>query len=203
MHDQQRDDHHGCRHPITRESDDAVEGRQPRHVVHQLRPDQRRQHDQEREGQDRHRADQHIEDRLQPQQPPGARLARVIGAVEADAQALHSARREVKRKGDAEGEHVAARVGEHAGDVLRYRPGHFRRPGFQQQARGLVGQFLGAEEEAGQRGDHDQEREQRHQRGQRDVAGDRPAVVGGKMADRVQRDAQRRFDQAQWMAPGR
>ena len=51
--------------------------------------------------------------------------------------------------------------------------------------RGFVGEFLRAEEEAGKRGDHDQKRKQRHQRRQRDVAGDRPAVVGDEMPKRV------------------
>ena len=54
---------------------------------------------------------------------------------------------------------------------------HLLRPGRKHQFRHLVGEIAGAEEEAGERGQHDEERKHRHQRGERDVAGDRPAVV--------------------------
>ena len=56
------------------------------------------------------------------------------------------------------------------------------RPGFQQDVRGFIGEFFRAEKEAGQRRDHDQKRKQGHQRGQRDMARDRPAIVGDEMA---------------------
>jgi hypothetical protein len=72
-------------------------------------------------------------------------------------------------------------------DLAGQRVRHLLRPDFQQQLRGLVGEFLGAEK-ARQRGQYDQEREQRHQGRQRDVAGDRPAVIGKKRIERVHRD---------------
>jgi hypothetical protein len=72
-------------------------------------------------------------------------------------------------------------------DLPRDRAGDLRRPGLQEQQCRLVGQFLGAEK-AGERGEHDQEWKQRHQRRQRDMAGDRPAVVGEEGVERIQAD---------------
>src|SRR2546421_455665 len=57
--------------------------------------------------------DQHMEDRFESQQQPVARLHDVVGAVEPDAQALDPAGGEKERERAADGEHVAARAGEH------------------------------------------------------------------------------------------
>ena len=54
-----------------------------------------------------------------------------------------------------------------------------------------LGERLGAEEARQRRGE-DQERKQRHQRGDRQMAGHRPAVVGVEMAERVVEHAPRR-----------
>jgi len=70
-------------------------------------------------------------------------------------------------------------------DVARQGRCHRGRPGFEQDLGGLVGQLRRAEEETGKRGDDDQERKQRHQGGQCDVAGDRPAVVRQKRIECV------------------
>jgi hypothetical protein len=72
-------------------------------------------------------------------------------------------------------------------DFARQRIGDLFRPGLEQQLRRLVGQLLGAEK-ARQRRQHDQEWEHGHQGGQRDVARDRPAVVGEKRVKRIQYD---------------
>jgi hypothetical protein len=61
------------------------------------------------------------------------------------------------------------------------------RPDLQQQPHAAVGELLGAEK-AGQRRQHDQEREQRHQRRQRDMACDRPAVIGKERIERLHHD---------------
>ena len=66
--------------------------------------------------------------------------------------------------------------------------GDLARPRFQQNACRFVGQLLGAEN-AGQRGQHDEEREHGHQRRQRDVAGDGPAVIGKELPEGVERHA--------------
>ena len=50
---------------------------------------------------------------------------------------------------------------------------------------GFVRQFLRAEEEAGEGSDHDQKWKQRHQRGQCNVARDRPTVVRDEMPKSV------------------
>lgn len=50
MQDGQRDDHHHRRRGVAREGDDAAERLQSRHVADELVPDERRQHDEEGEG---------------------------------------------------------------------------------------------------------------------------------------------------------
>ena len=79
--------------------------------------------------------------------------------------------------------------------LLGERRRHLGRPGLEQNLRDLIGEFDGAEVRR-QRGDQDQEREQRHQRGQRNVAGDRPAVVGIEAKERIQCGA---ITEAQYM----
>src|SRR5207248_8764537 len=53
-----------------------------------MREHQRSQHNEDAKGQRAERGDQHVSDRLEPQQNPVSRLQFAIGAVEADAQAL-------------------------------------------------------------------------------------------------------------------
>jgi hypothetical protein len=69
-------------------------------------------------------------------------------------------------------------------DLRGQGAGHLIGPDLQQQADGLIGEIFGAEK-AGQRGQHDQERKQRHQGGEGDMAGDRPAVIGKKRIEGV------------------
>ncbi len=87
--------------------------------------------------------------------------------------------------------------GEHARDLARDRARHLLGPGLQQQVGDLIGEFLGAEQEAGEGGHEDQERKQRHQRRQRDVAGDRPAVVAPERFEGVAGGAIPHGDHAQ------
>src|SRR5262249_34602120 len=83
---------------------------------------------------------------------------------------------EIDGKRDADGEHVATRGGEHVADFSSDRAGDLLRPGRQQDACDLVGELLGAEV-ASERSHENEEREQRHQHGQRDVARNCPPVV--------------------------
>ncbi len=149
--------------------------------------DQRAEHDQERHRQRGEGRDQRIADQLQPQPIPSARLDHRIGAVERDAKRLDAVRCEIDRQHRADGQDVAAGRGQDVVDFARQRIGDLPRPDLKQQARGLVGEFLRAEE-AGKRGQHDQKRKQRHQGRQRDVAGDRPAVIGEKRVEGVEAD---------------
>ena len=106
--------------------------------------DERAEHDKEREDQQRHRSNQHVADRLEPQPPPVAHLGHIVGAIEADAHAFDGAGGEVDGERDADGEHIAARGGEHVADFAGERAGDLLRPGLQQDARDLVGELLGA-----------------------------------------------------------
>ena len=79
-------------------------------------------------------------------------------------------------------------VVEHVVDLLGERRRHLLRPGLQQNLRDLVGEIRWSRNSRRQRRHHDQEREQRHQRRQRDVARDRPAVIGVEAIERIQCD---------------
>jgi len=151
------------------------------------RVQERGEHDQDRQRQQRDRADQHIGDRFEAQQEPVPRLLRPIGAIEADAQAFDAARRKIDRGDRAQGQHIAARGGEHAVRLAGDRLGDLLGPRLEQQVGDLVGEILGAQE-CGQRGDQDQERKHRHQGRERDMAGDRPAVVIVKTIKGIERD---------------
>ena len=83
------------------------------------------------------------------------------------------------------GQHPLDLVGDRAGDVLR--------PDGEEELGDPHRQPLGPHE-AGQRRHEDQEREQRHQRRQGDVAGHRPAVVPQEMAEGIANDHPRRAD---------
>ncbi len=152
--------------------------------------DQRPEHDQEGEREQRQRADQHEPERLQPQQPPGPLLDQAVCAVEPDPQRLDRARGEVERQHRAEGEQPAARRRQ---DVLHLvaigratTSGHSAKISF-------AASFaeLRRAEEAGHRRDEDQERKQRHEQRQADIAGDRPAVVGEQLLRRAPHDRRR------------
>ena len=117
-----------------------------------------------------------VEDRLQPQQPPGPLVALVIGAVEGDAKRLDAARGKIDRQHGADGQQPAARLGQHIVNFRGDGLGDVGRPGLEDQRRRRVGLFLEAEK-AGEGGEEDQERKQRGEDGERDMARDRPAVV--------------------------
>ncbi len=68
------------------------------------------------------------------------------------------------------------RAAHHVADLDCDRSGDLFGPHFEQQHRHLVGELLRAEK-TGERRDENEEREKRHQRRERDMAGDRPAVV--------------------------
>ena len=189
VRDEQRDDQHDRGDGEPQEVEHRRQRREPGRVAHGGREDQRRQHHQERQHQQRERRDQHVADRSSRSSHQRPRLGHAIGAVERDAQAVDAARGEEDRQHDADGQHVAARGAEHVVDLAwraASRPASARLRS--RMLRDLVGQVLRAEE-AGQRGHHDQERKQRHQRRERDVARDRPAVIVVEAIEGVQRDA--------------
>ena len=66
----------GAGHGITRDGEIPFERREIGRVFECRREQQRSEHDQERERKQRHRGDQHIANRLEPQQEPIARLDR-------------------------------------------------------------------------------------------------------------------------------
>ena len=148
---------------------------------------QRSEHDQECHRQRRESSNQGVADRFQPQPVPAPRLDHRIGTVQANAQAFDAVRGKVHRKHGADGQRVAAGRGEHVVNFARERVGDLFRPDLQHQPRRLVREFLRAEK-AGQRRQHDQKRKQRHQGRQRDVAGDRPAVIGEKLVECIHHD---------------
>ena len=145
------------------------------------------EHDQERHRERGEGGDQRVADRFQPQPVPRPRFDHRIGAVERDPQRLDAVGGEIDRQHRADGQDVAARRGQHVVDFARQRVRDLLRPDLQQQLHRAVGEFLGAEK-AGQRRQHDQEREQRHQRRQRDMARDRPAVIGQERIERLHHD---------------
>ena len=145
------------------------------------------EHDQERHRQRGEGRDQRVADRFQPQPVPAPRFDHRIGAVERDAQALDAVRRKIHCKSDTDGQRVAAGRRQHIVDLTGERIGDLPRPDLQHDPCRLIGEFLRAEK-AGQRRQHDQKRKQRHQRRQRDVAGDRPAVIGEKRVERIHYD---------------
>ena len=184
----QRDDQRGDGDAVAREVEEVLvafddqRNMAPRRLEHQ-----RTEHDQERHRQRGEGGDQRVADRFQPQPVPAPRFDHRIGAVERDAQRFDAVGGEIHREHRADGQDVAAGGRQHVVDLARQRIGDLLRPDLQQQPDGLVGEFLRAEK-AGQRRQHDQERKQRHQRRQRDVAGDRPAVIGEKRVERVHAD---------------
>ena len=157
---------------------------------------QRPEHHQKRQRKHRDRTDQHVADRLKPQQPPAALLVKPVGAIEPDAQALDAARGEIDGKHGAERQHAAAGGGQHIMDLAGDRACHLPRPGGKHQPRDLVGQ-IAATEKAGQRRHHNQKRKHRHQGRERDMARNRPAVVAVEAIERLDNDPEREADRVQ------
>ena len=181
--------HHG-RDRDAEEREQAVRlrhrGKEGRERVH----DQRPEHDQEGEREQRHRADQHQPQRLEPQHPPGSRLDKAVGAIEPDSKRFDSARSEIEREDRAEGEQSAAARGrQNPLDLVGDRASHNIGPLGEDEVRRLMRELLRAEE-PGERRDENEEREQRSQQRQADVAGDRPAVIGGEFLRRLPDDSQ-------------
>jgi len=94
-----------------------------------MREHQRSQHNEDAKGQRAERGDQHVSDRLEPQQNPVSRLQFAIGAVEADAQALDSAGGEIDREHGADRERAGVGVGQHVVNFPRDRQRYFLGPG--------------------------------------------------------------------------
>src|SRR5262249_24304380 len=131
MRNHQRNDERQARDRITREGEIPFKRLQPGGDLDRGCEQQRTEHDQERKRKQRHRPDQHIGNRLEPQQQPVARLYRPVGAIERDAQAFDAARGEIDREHKPDGENVATRPGEH---VVNFRcdwVGDLAWPGFE------------------------------------------------------------------------
>ena len=92
-------------------------------------------------------------------------------------------------------------VTEHIVDFARHGPATSTGQVVQQHFRDLIGDVLGAEE-AGERGQHDQEGKQRQHCRERDMARERPAVVLDERVDGVKRDAEVTLREASRSAPG-
>src|SRR3954469_1359226 len=105
--DQPGDDEH-ARDAEAREIDDPAERLELRQPVEHAAPDQRPEHDQDREAEHHEGAADHEADRFEPREPPRPGLADAVGAVEADPQALDSARGEIEREGGADRQDIAA-----------------------------------------------------------------------------------------------
>jgi len=188
MQDEQRDGQRGDRDAVAGDVEELLVAldHQRNMAAHRL-DDQWAQHDQERHGERGEGGDQRVSDRFQPQPVPAARFDHGIGAVERDAQRFDAVRGKIDRKHRADGQNAGPRRHQHVVHFAGKRVGNLRGPGLQQQRRGLVGEFLRAEK-ARQGGQHDQERKHRHQGRQRDMAGDRPAIIGEEGVERVQAD---------------
>jgi len=186
MHHEERRDQRDDRNGIARDFEQALVGFDSQRNITPRRCDQQRpEHDEKRKRERSHCRHQRVADRFQPQPVPASRLGHAISAVQRDAQAFDAVRCEIDCKRNADGECLTAGAGQ---DVVNFSGqciGHLLRPGLQHQLDGLIGQLLAAEE-TGKRCHHDQERKQRHQGGQRDMACDRPAVVGEEGIEGVQ-----------------
>jgi hypothetical protein len=79
-------------------------------------------------------------------------------------------------------------AGERACDLLR--------PGCEDQAGNLLGEIVGADD-TGERGHHDEKREHRHQYRQRNMAGNRPAIVTIEAIESVYNDSKTLVDRIQ------
>ncbi len=188
MQDEQRDDQRRDGDAVARKAEQLFVAFDDQRNVPPRRLDkQGAEHDQERHRQRGEGGDQRVADRFQPQPVPAPRLDHGIGAVERDAQRFDAVGGKIYREHRADGQDVAPARRQHVVDLARKRSGDLLRPDHQHQPDRLIGEFLRAEK-AGQRRQHDQKRKQRHQRRQRDVAGDRPAVIGEKRVERIHDD---------------
>ena len=157
----------------------ALERLEPWRIAQGGVEQERPQHDEKTERQQPERGHQHIGNGFEPEQNPIPRLQHAIGPVEADPQALDSARGKIDGESGAERERAGMSGGEHVLDFPGDRAGDLVGPGREHELGHLVGKVAGAEE-AGERCEHDEERKHRHQGGERDVACDGPAVVRKK-----------------------
>jgi len=188
MQDNQRHNHRRDGDAVAGEKQKAFVGfDEERNVAARGFQDQGTEHDQERHQERRDGGDQGISDRFQPQPIPRPRLDHRIGPVQRDPQRLDAIGGEIDRQHHADGQNAAARRGQYIVYFVRQCVRDLLRPGLQHQPHGAVGELLGTEK-AGQRRQYDQEREQRHQRRQRDVARDRPAVIGEERIGRLHHD---------------
>ena len=141
------------------------------------------------EGEDeaRHRPGDDEQEALRPEEEEGPRLLDAIGAVERGPDRLDAVRGEVDGDRHRDGEEAALRLAE---DALHVRGDRLRdvfRPGVEEETRDARGK-VGFANEARQRGDEDQEGEDRHQRRQRDVARHCPAIVVVEVAEGIAED---------------
>src|SRR4029077_13442119 len=105
--------------PETREIVMRLERRERRHTSRGGLEKERAEHDQKGQHHQCNGAEQHKADRFQPQHPKTSPLAQFIGAVEPDAQALDSTRREIKRQYAADRDQSAVRGRQHMMDFGR------------------------------------------------------------------------------------
>ena len=129
-----------------REIEMGLQRLDPRRVADGGLEDQRPEHHQKRQRQKRDRADQHVADRFQPQQPKAALFPQPVSAIEADAQAFDAARSEIDGKHRAERQNAAACGRQHVVDLAGDRAGHLVGPRREHQPRDFVGEIAGADE---------------------------------------------------------
>jgi hypothetical protein len=98
MGDKQRDGEDDGRNGKAEKSKRAFERLQPGRVAQRGAEYQRPEHDQKPERQQPYCGDEHVGDRFQPQQEPLSCLHHAVRAVEADPQALDTARGEKNGK---------------------------------------------------------------------------------------------------------
>ena len=162
--------------------------------------DERREHQEHADRQEAGRGDQHEDDALDAPVDERPRLDDAVGAVERGPQRLDAVRGEEGGQQHAEGQQVAALDGQHVDHLARDRRGDLLGPGVEDEVHGRLGECLGAEEARQRRGE-DQERKQRHQRRDRQMARHRPAVVGVEMAERVVEHAPQRDEPSHQPSP--
>ena len=132
---------------------------------------------------------------LEPQDEPVARLGHAVGAVQSDPQAFDAARREIDRKDEVDRQQVASIGGQHCVNFTADTISDLVRPGLEHQTDDVVGDFIGSEETR-ERTKDDQERKQGHQSRERDVARDRPTIIGVEPMKRGDGGAEAHEDQA-------
>src|SRR5208283_2931622 len=187
VNDEKRDRENKSGNGKSRNSHDQRELLQPSQISRGGCDDQRTKNDQNGKRQQCDCAAYDIKDGFESQAPPTARLADAIGPIQADTKTFNPARRKIGSENDAERQRSALGPRRDPLKIIRDRSRNFRGPGVKQNVSDFVGEALGAKE-TGERGHDDQERKKRHQRRQRDVAGDRPAVAFVETKKSVERD---------------